>query len=286
MPKYPITVLVAVKNEEANIASCLDSLVQAERVLVIDSGSKDRTKEITLEKKAEWVEFVYQGHYPKKRQWALENSHIQTPWVMLIDADEKVPAALWDEIGKVLQIDDKGLGACIALKEFHFLGRRLRYGGFSHRAVLLFRFGRARFEQLLDGDLSGLDMEVHERVIVDGRSLTLKTPLVHEDFKGLSAYIERHNQYSTWEAALRSKALISDQYGIESIKPRLFGTVQERRRWLKRIAMKIPFESLAWFIYHYFLRLGFLEGKRGWIASCIRANYIAQVHWKMFESQL
>lgn len=126
-------------------------------------------------------------------------------------------------------------------------------------------------------------MEVHERVLVDGDIERLRTPLIHQDFKGLEAYIARHNSYSTWEARLRDQFLTSGQYGKRSVGARLFGSAQERRRFLKKIAIRTPFEPLLWFIYHYFLRLGFLEGRRGLIATQIRAAYIAQVRAKMYE---
>ena len=82
-------------------------------------------------------------------------------------------------------------------------------------------------------------MEVHERLCINGLVGSLKTPLIHEDFKGLEAYISRHNCYSTWEARLRYAYLEKGRYGKQSIKPRLFGNAQERRRFLKGIAVHI-----------------------------------------------
>jgi hypothetical protein len=171
-------------------------------------------------------------------------------------------------------------------KGFHFLGRKLRFGGFSFPAVLLFRTGKARFEKLVEDVRAGLDMEVHERIVVQGRIEQLKTPLIHDDFKGLEAYIDRHNQYSTWEAKVRHQFLTTGCYGEQTIQPHLFGNSQERRRWLKAMIIRLPFEHWLWFFYHYVVRLGFLEGKRGLIASQIRASYIAQVRAKIFELRL
>ncbi len=89
----------------------------------------------------------------------------------------------------------------------------------------------------------------------------LHTPLLHEDFKGLHAYIDRHNRYSTWEAELRYRYLSQGAYGADTIKPRLFGNTQERRRWIKGLLIRLPGEPLIWFLYHYVFRLGFLEGR-------------------------
>ncbi len=278
----PLTVLVAAKDEERNIARCLASLSPAERTIVIDSRSRDRTAAIAADQGAEVVQFEYRGGYPKKRQWALDTLIITTPWVLLLDADEAVPSELWQEIASVIT-KSGGADAYFVTKGFHFLGRRFRFGGFSHRAVILFRKGKARFERLVLESDSGLDMEVHERVIIDGKLSKLNTPLIHEDFKGLSAYIERHNRYSSWEAKFRYSFLHDGPKESNGIPANLFGNLQERRRFLKMIAMRAPFEPQLWFLYHYIVGLGFLEGRPGLIASQIRASYIAQVRAKLFE---
>jgi glycosyltransferase involved in cell wall biosynthesis len=278
----PITVLLAVKNEQANLRRCLSALGIAERVLVIDSHSADATASIAHAHGAEVVQFDYRGGYPKKRQWALDSLKVATPWVLLLDADEVVSDELWAEIEAAVSGPTEA-DAFLITKGFHFLGRRMRHGGFSHSAVLLFRTGRARFERLFDDDANGLDMEVHERMIVDGRVASLRTPLIHEDFKGLESYIARHNKYSTWEARLRHDFLKNGRYGQEAITPKFFGNAQERRRALKRLLIRIPMEHWLWFLYHYVFRLGFLEGRRGLIACQIRASYIAQVRAKVYE---
>ncbi len=281
----PVTVLIAAKNEEANLARCLAALGQAARVILLDSHSTDRSAAIARNWGCEVVQFDYHGGYPKKRQWALETLEIATDWVMLLDADEVVPAVLWSELQEAIQRADSP-DAFLITKGFHFLGRRFRFGGFSHSAVLLFRRGKARFEELLQDPANAQDMEVHERLLVDGRVGRLKTPLIHEDFKGLKAYIDRHNQYSTWEARLRHGYLHNGRYGQSTIHPKFFGNTQERRRFLKLIAVRVPGEPLWWFLYHYVFRLGFLEGRPGLIASQIRASYIAQVRAKCFELDL
>jgi hypothetical protein len=126
-------------------------------------------------------------------------------------------------------------------------------------------------------------MEVHERLIVKGRLGQLRSPLIHEDFKGLEAYVDRHNKYSTWEALVRIDCRRIGGWGEAAVQSRLLGNVQEQRRFLKSLAMKAPFEPQLWFLYHYFLRLGFLEGRPGLIASRLRANYIADVRAKIYE---
>jgi glycosyltransferase involved in cell wall biosynthesis len=280
--KLPVTVLIAAKNEEANIARCLSALSPARRVLVIDSHSDDGTAQISRKFGAEVLEFEYKGGYPKKRQWALDHLEIDTEWIFLLDADEVVPAQLWEEIANIFDSKDAA-DAYLITKGFHFLGRRFRFGGFSHSAVLLFRKGKARFERLADAPANSLDMEIHERLLVEGVLGRLKTPLVHEDFKGLEAYIARHNLYSTWQAQLRNHFKRTSSWGEESVEPFLFGNTQERRRFLKGLIIYVPFEAHLWFAYHFLFRFGFVEGRAGFIASQLRAQHFSQVRAKLYE---
>lgn len=280
--KLPITVLLAVKNEAVNLPKCFAALNPVQQVIVLDSHSTDGTAEIAQSHGAVVVQFDYRGGYPKKRQWALDSISFKTPWIFLLDADEVIPTALWDEI-QIAISSPQGADAFMIKKGFHFLGRKMRFGGFSFPAVLLFRTGKVHFEKLIADVSAGLDMEVHERIVVQGRIDQLKTPLIHDDFKGLEAYIGRHNQYSTWEAKVRHQFLTTWRYGEQTIQPRFLGNSQERRRWIKALIIRLPFEHWLWFFYHYVARLGFLEGRRGLIACQIRASYIAQVRAKIFE---
>ena len=282
--KLPITVILATKNEELNIARCISALGAVERVMVIDSNSEDATSRLARKHDADVFQFDYQGGYPKKRQWAMDNLPINTEWIMLLDADEFVPNGLWEEIRFAVGQND--VDAFLIKKGFHFMGKQFHFGGFSHSAVLLFRKGRAKFEYVLDEPPDALDMEVHERLIVDGKIGTLKTPLIHEDCKGLEAYIDRHNKYSSWEAKIRFQFLETGAWGKDAVQHKLIGNTQERRRLLKAIVCHLPFEHVWWFIYHYIIRLGIFEGRRGLIASRIRSEYIADVRAKMYEMRL
>jgi glycosyltransferase involved in cell wall biosynthesis len=254
-------------------------------VVVLDSGSTDGTDRLASAAGAEVVQFAYRGGYPKKRQWAIDNLSFDTKWVLLVDADEQIPSALWHEISAAIRQED-GPSAYFIRKGFHFLGRRFRSGGFSFDAILMFRIGIARFEHLVENDPSGMDMEIHERLIVDGETGRLGTPLIHDDFKGLDSYIDKHNRYSAWEAHVRSTFLRTGRWGVDSVEPRLFGNPQERRRFLKLVALRTPLEPTLWFLYHYVFRGGFLEGARGYIACRIRSAYIAAVRAKMYELRL
>jgi len=281
----PVTVLIAARNEAANIARCVASAAPARRVIVIDSISTDDTSAIAAASGAEVHQFRYEPGRLKKRQWALDTLSFDTDWVFLLDADEQMPPALWREIESVLA-GPPAHRAYFARKGFHFLGQRFRFGGFSFDAVLLIDRHHAKFERLAYDPDDRLDMEVHERVIVDGSIGRLNTPLIHDDFKNLEAYVARHNAYSTWESRMRHRFLQTGKWGQERVRARLFGNAQERRRFLKYVAVRVPGEPILWFLYHYVFRGGFLEGRRGFIASRIRANYIADVRAKMYELSL
>ncbi|NLB66323.1 MAG: glycosyltransferase family 2 protein [Lentisphaerae bacterium] len=284
MDKLDITVVIAARNEAANLEACLATLGPAQRVVVVDSQSQDDTATIAESLGAEVVQFHWNGQYPRKRQWALDFLSFNTEWIMLLDADESIPPELWTEVRTALS-SAKTHDAYLVRKQFHFMGRCFRFGGFSHTAVFLFRRGRARFENLLPDVGEELDMEVHERLIVEGSMGRFGHSLIHRDVKGLSAYLDRHNAYSTWEAAVRFQALSAGRYGVRAIRPRLFGNAQERRRFLKLVAMRLPGEGWAWFLYHYVLCGGFLEGRRGLIAAQIRRAYIEQVRAKILEKR-
>jgi hypothetical protein len=114
----------------------------------------------------------------------------------------------------------------------------------------------------------------------------LKTSLIHEDVKGLEAYIARHNFYSTWEAHQRFNFLSTGNWGEASVQPRFWGNTQERRRWLKEWILKLPCEPLLWFAYHYLFNLGFMEGRAGLIASQLRARHFSHVRAKLYELQI
>lgn len=280
-----VNVLVAVKNEEKNLPTCLRSCAPASRILVVDSNSTDQTGKICKKFGADLIQFQYSGIYPKKRQWALNSVFSPGDWVLLLDADEEVPDALWMEINDAVNQDK--INGFMGRKIFHFLGRKFRHGGFSFSSVILVRCGFARFEEPNFQDRSGLDMEVHERVIVDGKLSSFSNGLLHHDYKGLQHYIHKHNQYSTWECAARQRYLgEKSTAGRNILKPSLFGNIQQQRRFLKQIVIRLPFEPIFWFVYHYIVRFGFLEGRPGLYASLLKSFYFSEARMKLYENDL
>ena len=126
MPKISISVAIPVKNEEQNLARCLERLHRFEEIIVIDSGSTDRTKEIAHQFGARVVDFQWDGHYPKKRNWLLLTQTIASPWILFLDADEYVDDAFCEEVARATQRDDVD-GFWLGYENY-FLGRKMRFG--------------------------------------------------------------------------------------------------------------------------------------------------------------
>jgi glycosyltransferase involved in cell wall biosynthesis len=279
--KLPITVLIPVKNEAANLARCLNALQGMGETYVIDSQSRDATAEIAASYGAKVAQFHYAGGWPKKRQWALESLPMSFDWVLLLDADEVLTPDLVAEIGHAIT-DPRFDGYYLKL-EMHFLGGQLRHCGAGFKKLSLFRRGLGRFEcRFREQDDSMCDMEVHEHVIVQGRVGSLRHPLIHKNVESLSHYIRKHDQYSNWE----SRVLAGDRKDSSQIEPNLFGSQAQRRRWLKKSFFRIPGSPLALFVYRYVFRLGFLDRTPGLIYCLFQAIQMFHTKAKIYEQRM
>jgi glycosyltransferase involved in cell wall biosynthesis len=276
--KLPITVIVAARNEERNLPRCLETLREFAEVYVIDSQSRDATPEIARSYGAKIVPFRYEGGWPKKRQWAMETLPLAFDWILLVDADEALTPELIREIKTATQQRDFD-GYYISLR-MHFLGRILRHGDASFWKLVLFRRGKGRYEcRLRDQDLSMADMEVHEHVVVDGPTSRLKNPLIHHNVESLDRYIQKHDEYSNWEA----RVLLHGEQGSADLPASLFGTQAQRRRWLKQKLYAMPGSPAALFLYRYIFRLGFLDGVPGLIYCGFQAVQMFHTKAKIYE---
>jgi glycosyltransferase involved in cell wall biosynthesis len=274
----PVSVIVPVRNEARNLPRCLKSLVSAGEVYVVDSQSTDNTVAVAQSYGAKVIQFHYPGGWPKKRQWAMDTLTFAHDWILLLDADEVLTAQLEEEIRRALQ-DPKIDGYYIAL-QMHFLGRPLRHSNGNLRKLSLFRKGSGRFEcRLQDQDASMADMEVHEHVVVNGATRELLHPLIHYNVESLSRYILKHNEYSNWEA----RVLLQPESASGEIKPDLFGSQAQRRRWLKRNLYRLPGSPVLLFLYRYIFRLGFLDGVPGLIYCSFQAVQMFHSKAKIYE---
>jgi glycosyltransferase involved in cell wall biosynthesis len=280
--RLPVSVIVPVRNEAPNLAACLESLRGVGEVYVVDSGSTDETSQIACSFGARVVQFRYRGGWPKKRQWALDSLPLNYDWVLLIDADESLTPKLAAEMETAIRNPSVD-GYYIGLEMF-FLGKWLRHCGASFQKLSLFRRGAGRFEcRTVDQDASMCDMEVHEHVLVSGKCGQLKHLLLHRNIENLSRYIQKHNEYSNWEVCV---AKDHTQNGPMQLKPSLWGTQAQRRRWLRSKFFKFPGSPLLFFLYKYVLRLGFLDGVPGLIYCGFQAIQFFHIKAKLYEAEL
>ena len=272
----PVSVIVAARNEARNLPRCLESLRGVGEVYVIDSRSSDGTTDIARSFGANVVQFDYAGGWPKKRQWAMDSLPLAYDWIFLVDADEALTPELSAEIANAIQ--QPGCNGYYIRLEMFFLGRRLRHGDAGFYKLSLFRRGKGRFEcRLLDQDSSMCDMEVHEHVVVDGPTARLKHPLIHHNVESLSRYIQKHDEYSNWEARVLLKGRSDD------LPPSLLGSQAQKRRWLKSRLYAMPGSPVLLFLYRYFVRLGFLDGRPGLIYCLFQAIQMFHTKAKIYE---
>jgi glycosyltransferase involved in cell wall biosynthesis len=275
--RLPLSVIVAARNEEKNLPQCLASLRDVGEVYVIDSQSTDATVEIARSFGAKVVQFHYQGGWPKKRQWAMENLPIAYDWIFLVDADEALTPELAEEIRQAIK-NPQINGYSISLR-MYFLGRLLRHGGAAFWKLSLFRRGKGGYECRLRGqDSSMADMEVHEHVVVEGNLAKLKNPLVHRNFESLSRYIQKHDEYSNWEAKVWVEGEANGP-----LPASLLGTQAQRRRWIKKKFLRMPGAPVWFFLLKYVFSLGFLDGLPGLIYCGFQAVQVFHVKSKIFE---
>ncbi|MTJ12456.1 glycosyltransferase family 2 protein [Anabaena sp. UHCC 0187] len=280
--KLPVSVLIPAKNEELNLPACLKSLVRADEVFVVDSKSIDKSVEISENYGANVVQFDFNGRWPKKKNWSLENLPFRNEWVLIVDCDERITPELWEDIAQAIQNDEYD-GYYLNRRVF-FLGKWIRYGGkYPDWNLRLFKHQKGRYENLNTEDIANTgDNEVHEHVILPGKVGYLKNDMLHEDFRDLYHWLERHNRYSNWEARVYYN-LLTDKDETGTIGGKFFGDAVQRKRFLKTIWVRLPFKPLLRFILFYIIQRGFLDGKAGYIYGRLLSQYEYQIGVKLYE---
>jgi len=268
--RVPLSVLVPVKNEAANLRDCLASVSFAQEIVVVDSNSTDDTQATAEKAGARVAQFVWNGKLPRKKNWALENVPWQNEWVLIIDADERITPELEQEIRKAITLTD--VDGFYLNRRFWFLDGWINHCGyFPSWNLRLFRHRLGRYEQIEVGtDGTSGDNEVHEHILLNGRVEYLSTPMEHYPFPDIATFVEKHDRYSSWEAAARRKVHKTVK---ESLRPTPFGTALERKRWLRDLVTRAPFRPGLRFLYHYVWRQGFRDGYRGWVLCRLLAGY-------------
>lgn len=268
--KIPVTVLVQTKNEEVGIAACLAGLSDFDEVIVVDSDSTDRTTDIALAAGAKVVRFTWNGQYPKKKQWQLDNVETRNVWVLFLDADETPRPALIEEL-KTLFLRGGPSGAAFDIDlDYVFAGRVLRHG---HRVTkrCLVQKDKVQFPVMDDLDAPGMgELEGHYQPLAFGVVGRLRGRILHNDLDPVSTWFARHNKYSDWEAHLRTRRAAREQVrGARTLKGRVFDAV--------------PFKPAAFFAYAYMAKAGFLDGRAGLDYATALATYYWQIDVKTRE---
>jgi glycosyltransferase involved in cell wall biosynthesis len=267
----PLSVLVPVRNEAANLRDCLASVSFAQEIVVVDSESTDATQAIAEAAGARVVQFVWNGKFPRKKNWALQNIPWQHEWVLIVDADERITPELQREVRKA--ICRPGVDGFYINRRFWFLDGWINHCGyFPSWNMRLFRHWLGRYEQVETGDnfLSG-DNEVHEHVLLHGQAEYLATPMEHYAYPDVATFLEKHQRYAAWEAAASKK--LNERTRERILRATPFGTAVERKRWLRKLATATPFRPSLRFLYHYVWRQGFRDGYRGWMLCRLLASY-------------
>ncbi len=237
--------MIVTKNEEANIEGALKSVADAKEIIVVDSFSKDRTVEICRQFTGKVYEHEWQG-FARQKQMAVD--YAEGPWVLILDADERVTPELRAEIAE--RITDTGCNGFYIPRENYFIGKWIRHSGWwPDHTLRLFRKERGRLEP----------REVHEKVVVQGTAGYLKNPLRHYTYRSVSDFVERMERYSSLAAEEIGKK--SGRAGFSSLMARPFAT----------------------FVKMYLLRKGFLDGTRGLVLAVLYSFYTFLKYAKTWE---
>lgn len=267
-----LTIAIPVKNEEFHISGCLTAIGRdfAKKIVVIDSGSTDDTKKICAHFGVEVLEFNWDGNFPKKRNWYLQNHTPDTKWIMFIDADEYLTDAFKSELQMILPGNHK-VGYWLSYTIF-FLGRKLR-GGYPLRKLALFQVGSGEYERIDEKRWSSFDMEIHEHPVLDGQIGTLKSRIEHKENGSFSNYIVKHNEYAAWEA---SRVL-------NLSKKKNWNKNWTWKQKLKYKLMRSVWIGPAYFFGSFFLFGGFRDGARGLAFAILKMSYFTQVYCRIKE---
>lgn len=263
-----VSVVILTLNEELNLPACLESLAWSDDVVVFDSFSSDSTVEIAERLGARVVQREFDS-YSSQRGAALSEVEYKHDWVLMVDADERWPKELFEEMAEAIQSNEE-VTLYHFLRKDMFMGRWLkRSSGYPTWAGRLMKIGSVTIER-----------EINEEYHTDGGKGYLKGHFIHYPFnKGIAYWFERHNRYSSMEAVkLRSETRVSmDWKGFFSRDPAV------RRKSQKQLVYRLPGRPVIVFFGLYLLKGGFLDGKAGFNYSLMRAVYEYMISLKMRE---
>lgn len=256
-----ISVLILTRNEEIALPTCLASVRWSGDVHVFDSLSTDRTVAIAIDAGARVTQRAFDG-FASQRNAALSTCQFRNPWVLILDADERVPAALADEMASFVRGAGSGVVAARIRRRDIFMGTWLKHAQISPYYLRLVRPHRVRYER-----------EVNEVLTPDGTVVELRAAFDHYPFiQGISHWLARHNQYSTMEAGM-VLATRSGRVPFSLRKALLSSDFNERRFHQKEMFYRMPARPLIKWLYMVFVRRAFLDGRAGMTYAWLQAMY-------------
>lgn len=264
----PVSVVIVTKNESQNIVNCLDQLHRFDDIWVVDSASRDCTADLAATKNAQVIQYQWNGQYPKKRQWCLENLSLKYDWVFFVDADEMIPTELMDEIEHIISSEPKDAGFFIVGK-YRIQGQILHHGIPNQKIALLNRT-RMEFPVVDDLDIPGMgEIEGHYQPVFKSGAADLgigmlQHHMIHDalnDAKAERAWIFRHEKYARWEAGMNAK----DAWPKDPVP---------WRETAKVFLRQSPFRPHLIFLIGFVLKLGFLDGAAGLKMARMRYAYL------------
>ena len=259
------TAIIMTRNEEKNLEDCLKSMQGfAKRCVVIDCGSTDNTLKIAKKYGADIYNHKFE-YYAKQFNWGIKNCDIDTDWIVRLDADERFPEELKEEIRELIaENKNEPMNGITIEADLYFLGRMMKHGLRNKRKIMMFKKGYGKIEDRR--------RDAHS-VISEGYSARAKHHFVHYDFKSIDDYIKKYNWYATREM----QDYIDFKHGGNT-KINTDPAIQRHRKKKFSVYYKAPMfvRCWLWFIYNYIFRAGFLDGKEGLVF------YFLECYWYRF----
>lgn len=257
--RAPVTVMIYTLDEELNLPGCLDSLSWCDDVIVIDSFSHDRTQAICEERGVRFYQHAFEG-FGSQRNWSFDHCAPRHDWILVLDADERVPPEMAEELARVLASPSPAVGAYRLRRRLHLWGRWLEHSSlYPTWVVRLVHRDRVRYINRGHAETQEVQGEVGE----------LATDLIDANEKGIHEWFERQIRYARKDAEHE----LSEEAGAFSLLDLLTRDPLARRVAMKRLARVLPGRAFAYFAYAYLLRGGFRDGQDGLTFCAMRAVY-------------
>lgn len=261
MSEPRIDIMIPTFNEASHIRETVENALKVGPVYVLDSLSTDGTQELARAAGATVVEHPFEN-YSRQKNWGLDNLPFTGDWIFILDADERVTPQLREELFETASGPEPAAGYFVN-RVVIFMGRPIRHGGlFPSWNLRFFRRGTCRYE----------DRSVHEHMICDGRTAYLRHLMLHIRRETISEYLNKHIKYADME----SDEWVKSAMGVksEAHARQLFKDQLRLRQWIRReVWPRTPLKPLIRFIYMYFVRFGFMDGKAGWHLASLMASY-------------